>query len=599
MVCFFCLFSCTDDKFVEEDNINTQIPQISKFTKRNCGAHDHTHKLLQNPEYKAFHEAKFEKVNELMRTIKSRMSCSNPPVVPVAIHYQGISNPNISCLRSLAENQIQILNDDFKGTNSDISDWVNNASSSFPGILNGETCIHFCIANKNHPSGYGLVDGDLAVTVNQTNGDFDSNWSGYLNVFVQFGTGVLGYAPLGGSGNGDGVVIEATAFGSGSGCGAVSPASPYNLGRTTTHEVGHYLLLDHIWGGGCGQDDGVSDTPNSAQDYSGCPNIGASSCGSTDMHMNYMDYTNDECMYMFSAGQSARMENYLSTLNALTSNASSVCGESNNGPIDSDGDGITDNVDNCPNIANPLQEDTDGDGIGDACDTVNPPTCDKPTNITAEVLGQIRAKISWTGHADATRYRVRYREQGTNQWFQKAATAEFKILNNLDPGTTYQYRVRAKCPTGWTGWTAVQTFTTEDSTNNGCEDLTVEVITDDYGYETTWFITDDSFNIVAEGGPYNNGIDGDRFTKDVCLPDGCYILTVEDAYGDGMCCDWGYGQVEIIDETNSAVAYSDGQFGFYEEVSFCINGGTFTNKGTKKDQARKRNSVKKKNKYKK
>jgi len=260
----------------------------------------------------------------------SRATCSNPPVIPVAVHYQGASGADAACLIDLAKNQIAILNDDFGGTNSDIDKWTNDAASSFPGVSNGEACLKFCLADLDHPSGYGLQEGEPAVTINQTTGDSNNDFTGYLNIFVQFGTGVLGYAPLGGSGNGDGVVIEGTAFGSGSGCGNIVPGAPYDLGRTTTHEVGHYLLLDHIWGGGCSQDDDVADTPDSNDSYYDCPSIGESSCGSTDMHMNYMDYTNDACMYMFSAGQMDRSENYVATsLVILTQNASTKCSGAN------------------------------------------------------------------------------------------------------------------------------------------------------------------------------------------------------------------------------------------------------------------------------
>ena len=74
--------------------------------------------------------------------------------------------------------------------------------------------------------------------------------------------------------------------------------------------MGHYLNLDHIWGdGGCGQDDGISDTPEAGTEYYGCPAIGSgtTTCGSQDMFMNYMDYVDDACMYMFSEEQASVM----------------------------------------------------------------------------------------------------------------------------------------------------------------------------------------------------------------------------------------------------------------------------------------------------
>ena len=85
-------------------------------------------------------------------------------------------------------------------------------------------------------------------------------------------------------------------------------AAPYNLGRTATHEVGHYLNLRHIWGDGrCRQDDFVTDTPSSDGANYGCPSYPTVNCSSTDMTMNYMDYTDDGCMYMFTDGQRNRM----------------------------------------------------------------------------------------------------------------------------------------------------------------------------------------------------------------------------------------------------------------------------------------------------
>lgn len=375
----FGMYSCQKDELIQP-NQNNDIPTIGSNLKKTCGSHDHMEELLKNPEYRRFHENKFKRMASMpANSAATRALCENPPIIPVAVHFQGVSNPDQACLVQLAQNQIQILNDDFNGTNSDITNWTNNASSSFPGVSHAETCIKFCLADKNHPSGFGVNEGEPAVTINTTTGDNNPQWSGYLNIFVQFNTGVLGYAPLGGAGNGDGVVIDASAFGSGAGCGNISPNAPYNLGRTTTHEVGHYLLLDHIWGNGCSVDDEVTDTPDADQSYAGCPNIGASSCGSTDMHMNYMDYTDDACMYMFTSGQASRMENYFaSSLSVLTSNAANVCSGSGGGggggtPTDSDGDGIPDTEDNCPTVANPDQTDSDGDGVGDACETTNPP----------------------------------------------------------------------------------------------------------------------------------------------------------------------------------------------------------------------------------
>ena len=140
-----------------------------------------------------------------------------------------------------------------------------------------------------------------------------------LNLWVcNLSGGILGYAQFpGGSSTTDGVVIDDNAFGS---TGTV--AAPYNKGRTATHEVGHWLNLRHIWGDATCGSDLVDDTPLHNTANYGCPASGhRSTCTGTpvEMTMNYMDYTDDACMYMFSAGQKARMQATFATGGGRTS----------------------------------------------------------------------------------------------------------------------------------------------------------------------------------------------------------------------------------------------------------------------------------------
>jgi len=126
----------------------------------------------------------------------------------------------------------------------------------------------------------------------------------------QLGGGLLGYAQFpGGPDATDGVVILHSAFGTNG-----TAAAPFNLGRTTTHEIGHWLNLNHIWGDdgtGCSGTDNVADTPNQGGANTGAPSLPHISCSNGpngDMYMNYMDYVDDRAMVMFSAGQVARMQ---------------------------------------------------------------------------------------------------------------------------------------------------------------------------------------------------------------------------------------------------------------------------------------------------
>jgi len=396
------LASCTKDEVSIQDNsqINTEeLTPETDYSERTCGSKDHQHSLLKDQNYRVNYQKRADKVSRMLQE-RSSIDCTTPILIPMAVHFQGVNNPDENCLRALAQSQIDILNADYQAQNSDVS-LFNNVANNYPGVEASDVCIKFCLADKNHPSGSGIPNGQLAVTFNAFTGDFSGTWANYINIFVRPNTGVLGYSPLGGAGNGDGVVIDASAFGTGAGCGSISPEAPYNLGRTLTHELGHYLLLDHVWGGqgGCNDDDGISDTPNQSGPNYGCPSPNQSSCGSIDLHMNYMDYTNDACMYMFSGEQATTMNNYVvANFQSLISNGSNVCTLSGGGSgmVDTDSDGVADAQDNCPNTPNADQADSDGDGIGDACDTIEQGDCNGYEVTLQATLDTYYEEFSWT-----------------------------------------------------------------------------------------------------------------------------------------------------------------------------------------------------------
>jgi len=239
--------------------------------------------------------------------------------IPVAVHYTSGNESDRACLEDLARDQIRILNEDFLSLNDDISNW-DTASSNYPGVNLGAIDVQFVLATQNHPSGVDpdIVEGGPAVTVGNAVQDSDSRWAGYQNFLVyNLGGGILGYSPLGGRpSRGDSVVQTNTAFGSGTGCPGFRPGAPYNLGRTVTHELGHHYNLYHTFDG-CGQGDRVDDTPAVSSPSYGCPSPGSvSSCVSSErsLTMNFMDYTNDACMYMFTEGQAIRMNAYINTI---------------------------------------------------------------------------------------------------------------------------------------------------------------------------------------------------------------------------------------------------------------------------------------------
>ncbi|MEO6348248.1 MAG: T9SS type A sorting domain-containing protein [Aquaticitalea sp.] len=284
---------------------------------------------MQDPQFVREHLSNQIKFREELAKIDENRSFArrgNPIIIPVALHFVNGSEANRDCLEELAQSQVDILNADYAGTNSDFSLW-GPASAFYPGVSTGATDIYFCIATLNHPINTDpqLVEGGPAVTIGYNFGNGtnkDMKWAGYIN-FVIKDISDLGFSPLGGSvTNGQAVTIDNNAFGTGAGCPGAVPESPYNLGRTLTHELGHFLNLRHTFGNGdgCGtDDDGIADTPKVGLPTYGCPAIGSvDGCvaGEKALTMDYMDYVNDACMYIFTKGQATVIEAYVNVLKA-------------------------------------------------------------------------------------------------------------------------------------------------------------------------------------------------------------------------------------------------------------------------------------------
>lgn len=220
--------------------------------------------------------------------------------IPVYVHViYSNSNENISDAQ--VNSQISVLNADFRKSNND----VNQLPSEFASLA-ADSEINFTLAGVTRKASSRTSWGTRDEMKFASNGGVDViTPESALNIWVcNIGGGILGYAQFpGGSASTDGVVISPQYFGT---TGYVS--APFDKGRTGTHEVGHYLNLRHIWGDGrCRQDDYVADTPSSDGPNYGCPSYPTVNCQSNDMTMNYMDYTDDACMYMFSLGQKERM----------------------------------------------------------------------------------------------------------------------------------------------------------------------------------------------------------------------------------------------------------------------------------------------------
>ena len=210
-----------------------------------------------------------------------------------------------------------MLNKDYRAQNPDKKDvpdvWHNLVADAF---------IEFQLAKDDpeHKQSNGITRTQTSATsfgtdnaVKDTAQGGKSPWptDSYLNIWVcSLGQSILGYAQFpGGPPETDGVVIDYRAFGT-----EGTAAAPFNLGRTATHEIGHYFNLSHIFGDGrsnsCDDSDYVDDTPNQLGPNFQTPVFPSVSCNNGpngDMFMNYMDYVDDKAMFMFTDGQAARM----------------------------------------------------------------------------------------------------------------------------------------------------------------------------------------------------------------------------------------------------------------------------------------------------
>ncbi|MFM7217560.1 MAG: M43 family zinc metalloprotease [Bacteroidota bacterium] len=315
------------------------ISTVQGQQQRTCGTHDRYLQAIQNDPSIALRRAQLEKqVQEWISRQPAQRTAGGTVLVtvPVVVHVLNYNNTQaISDAQVLS--QIDVLNKDYSFTNSD----TGLVPAAFkPRTSN--TQIQFCMATVD-PSGVPTTGIERrAVTVTRI-----GNTSRYYNVaqgglaawdrnrYLNFwicdidGGNTLGYTYLPGTvpASYDGVVIDYRYWGT---IGTVF--APFNKGRTATHEVGHWFNLEHIWADepSCSADDYVADTPQQKGENYGCPSYPQTTqsggrCVSTDpsaMFMNYMDYTDDACMYMFTSGQSARMQAALNTSRAslFTSN---------------------------------------------------------------------------------------------------------------------------------------------------------------------------------------------------------------------------------------------------------------------------------------
>ena len=291
------LFSCSND---ETSTPTEEKNQLTHDYHRGCASHEVLEEQLRQDPSLAQRMQQIEKfTTEAIRTGKLVNGKIQIPVVVNVLYKTTAENISLAQIQS----QIDVLNKDFNATNSDF----NQVPTTFSAVK-ANIGISFVLDAVNrkyvNKTSWGTND---AMKKTSTKGIAPTSPTTKLNLWVcTIGGGILGYAQFpGGSSATDGVVIDSKYLGT-----TGRATAPFNKGRTATHEVGHWMIVRHIWGDtSCGSDL-VSDTPtHNTANYGipAFPHYSTCSGSPIEMTMNYMDYTDDAGMYMFSNGQKNRM----------------------------------------------------------------------------------------------------------------------------------------------------------------------------------------------------------------------------------------------------------------------------------------------------
>lgn len=532
-------------------------------------------KRLSDSEFEKWFKPVIIKEISEKKTSTSLQRTSAVITIPVVVHI--IHNgDNIGIDENIFDqqvaSQIRVLNEDFR------------RRSGTPGFnsnpVGADIEIEFALA-KRDPQGI-LSNGINRVNLGEVSWsttDIDDivkpqtiwNPDKYLNIWVVNFTraNLLGYAqfpsnsnlpglsPNSSVANTDGVVLGYKFFGSRAYFPNGTYGSPYDGGRTASHEVGHWLGLRHIWGdGGCDVDDFCADTPNAGQENEGCP-VNIDSCPDSpglDMVENYMDYTNDSCMNIFTQDQKSRI---ISIMNNSPRRASLKTSDAltpgtiftNDGAIRISNLNLT----TCSNSFAPTIEITNKGNtaltrasIRFAIDNTSFQTANFTGNIAPNAT-QLITLSTLTTTAGNHSFNVTL-ETVNNTTDQKtsdnSAASNFKISKNF-AGTTVTYRLQR----------------------------------DNFGSETTWKLTTAAGVVLYEGGPYMDN-PGTTANPNPALPEpiilnfelannACYIFTIEDSESDGLCCDYGSGSYSL-NATNGELIVSGGTSFDKETTTFSI-----------------------------
>ena len=490
------------------------------------------------------------------------------PVNTIASH----TSENISYAQAVS--QIIVMNQDFRR----MAGTPGNGST---GYNLGVDCeINFVLA-KQDPNGLA-TNGVNRVNMGQAAWSEENvdnivkpqtqwNPTKYLNMWVvklvddtilgyaQFPSGstLQGIGGTGGAAETDGVVASYDAFGTmAANDGSFVLNQSYNLGRTMTHEVGHWLGLRHIWGdddqctpANSTTGDYVADTPDSNIENYDCVTI--SHCTGNDMIENYMDYTNDACMNTFTAGQKARMVAVMTNSIRRKELASSNGGTAGTAyALDGKLSNITIAVDGCMSSYN--------------------------RKITIENRGtttMTTASINYKNDSEAT---INYNWTGNLAQYE-SATIDLGTAITTAGAHTFQATitsVNGAADMYVANNTLSKAFTQDSKFSVVTPTVTLDLQCDPYGSETTWTLKNSAGTTIYSGGPYTDSDSGPLnpvVNSIFTLTSGeCYIFTINDSYGDGIANNTTKGSYTLKDN-NGLVITTGADFGFSESKALSIS----------------------------
>ena len=510
------------------------------LAQRKCGSMEKMNKYLsKNVKQKINRDIIENKILEEDISINTQSMS-----IPVVFHVL-YNTPTQNISDAQIESQLVVMNNDFNRTNLDAF----QVPSYFDSIV-ASMQINFCLAKRtpdNNPS-TGIIRKntnissfslyDTSIHYSSLGGSDAWDTKRYLNIWItNIDSGVLGWAqfPDAGSKYTDGIVIDYRHFGT-----IGTAVAPYNLGRTTTHELGHYFNLFHLWGDNYCGNDLVNDTPKQEEANYGCKIHPSVSCNNNgDMFMNFMDYTDDACMNSFTIGQRNRV---WSSINNYRSDLINQIG--------------------CDQIINTFS---------DASIEIL-----YPINLIEGCSNPIYPEVKIKNNSTDNLYTatIKYKVNSSNYKYQYwngnlSPQQSTTILLSGIPisGNSHIINAEIIAPNNTTDLntsdnTDVKLFQTSTGTS-----ININLITDNYAEENSWILFDENNNIIDSD---DSLVNNKHHIYNYCLKDACYKLVVNDTEGDGFCCDYGNGYLSVNKELDNIELASLTTFSFTDTIEFCV-----------------------------